>query len=148
MTFLHALTHLSPDAAILVLTAGLLLIYLELNRPGWIVPGTIGLLLILLTVASLLRFQLRIPAVLLIATATAVLVVNLLRPTHSLAAIASTVALILGFDDLVRGPGSLDVHASTAGICGLILGAGTYLLTGIARRARTNKRVRLNQSAF
>jgi hypothetical protein len=43
----------------------------------------------------------------------------------------------------VRGPGPIDVHASTAAICGLLLGAGTYLLTGIARRARTNKRVRL-----
>ena len=143
MTLLQTLTHLSPDAAVFTLTASLLLIYLELNRPGWIIPGTIGLLLALFAVASLLHDQLRIPAVLLLLTGTAVLVVNLLRPTHSLAAIAATLAFILGFDGLVRGTGSLDVHASTAAVCGLVLGAGTYLLTGIARRARTNKRVRL-----
>jgi membrane-bound serine protease (ClpP class) len=142
VTLLHALTHLSPDAAVFTLTAGLLLIYLELNRPGWIIPGATGLLLTLFAVASLLHDQLRIPAVLLLFSGTAVLVANLLRPTHSLAAIAATVALILGFDDLVRGPGTIDVHASTAAVCGLVLGAGTYLLTGIARRARTNKRVR------
>lgn len=143
MTFLYTLTHLSPDAAVFVLTGGLLLIYLELNRPGWIVPGATGLLLALFASASLLHDQLRTPAVVLLVTGVAVLVVNLLRPTHSLAAIAATLALILGFDDLVRGPGTLYVHASTAAVCGLVLGAATYLLTAIARRARTNKRVRL-----
>ena len=143
MIVLHALTHLSPDVAILTLTAGLLLIYLELNRPGWVLPGVTGLLLSLLSIDSLHHFQLRPPAILLIATASAVLFVNLLRPTHSLAAVAATLTLIFGFDDLVRGPAIFTVHTLTAATCGLILGAGTWLLTSIARRARTNKRVRL-----
>ena len=143
MIVLHILTHLPPDAAILTLTVGLLLIYLELNRPGWILPGAAGLLLILLAIDSFRHFQLRPPAILLIVTATAVLVVNLLRPTHSLTAVAATVALVLGFDELVRGPATFHVHALTAATCGLVLGAGTWLLTSIARHARTSKRVRL-----
>jgi membrane-bound ClpP family serine protease len=140
---LKTLSHLSPDAALMLLTFGLLLIYLELNRPGWILPGAVGLLLSLLAAASLLRLDLRWPAVLLVATAVALLAINLIRPVHALVATAATLALILGFARLTRGPGDLRVHAITASICGLILGAGTSVLTAIARRARTNKRVRL-----
>jgi len=143
-TTLKTLTHLSPDAALMLLTFGLLLIYLELNRPGWILPGAIGLLVSLLSIASLLRQDLRSPAVLLIATAIALLALNLVRATHPLVAAAATLALILGFARLISGPGDSRVHAITASICGLILGVGTSLLTAIARRARTNKRVRLS----
>ena len=141
---LKTLTHLSPDPALVLLTFGLLLIYLELNRPGWILPGALGLLLSLLAIASLLRLDLRWPAVLLIGTAIALLSISLIRATHPLVAAAATLALILGFARLTSGPGDLRVHAITASICGLILGAGTSVLTAIARRARTNKRVRLN----
>jgi membrane-bound ClpP family serine protease len=140
---LQTLTHLSPDAAVVTLTLGVILIYVELNRPGWVLPGAVGLLLSLLSIASLLRFELRAPAILLLTSASALLMLNLLRPIHSLVTLAATAALILGFGCLVRGPGDLHVHALTAAICGLILGAGTSLLTRIARRARRNKRVRL-----
>jgi membrane-bound ClpP family serine protease len=141
---LNTLTHLSPDAALLLLTFGLLLICVELNRPGTILPGAIGLLLSLLAIASLLRLDLRWPAVLLVATAVALLAVNLVRATHPLVAAAATLALILGFARLSSGPGDSRVHAVTASVCGLVLGVGTSLLTAIARRARINKRVRLN----
>jgi len=141
---LNTLTHLSPDATLLLLTFGLLLIYVELNRPGWILPGVLGLLLSLLAAASLLRLDLRWPAVVLVATAVALLALNLIRATHPLVAAAATLALILGFARLIDGPGDSRVHAVTASICGLILGIGTSLLTAIARRARTNKRVRLS----
>lgn len=140
---LKALTHLSPDAALLLLTLGLLLIYVELNRPGWILPGAVGLLLSLLSIPSLARFDLQPAAVLLVGTATALLALNLVRPVHTLAAAAATLALVLGFARLIHGPGDARVHVVTAILCGLILGVGTSVLTAIARRARTNKRVRL-----
>ena len=44
---------LSPDAAALILTVSLALIAFELNRPGSILPGALGLLLSLLATASL-----------------------------------------------------------------------------------------------
>ncbi len=143
MIFLPSLTHLSPDAALLVLTAGFLLIYLELNRPGWIIPGATGLLLTLLSLRSLAHFQLRPPAIVLILGAAAVLLVDLVRPTHNLVTAAATIALLLGFNYLVLGPEPFTVHPLTAAACGLILGVATHILTTIARRARTNKRVRL-----
>ena len=58
---LREISHLSPDAAIVVLTMGVLLIYVELNRPGWILPGAAGLLATLFAGASLLRRMERPP---------------------------------------------------------------------------------------
>jgi membrane-bound serine protease (ClpP class) len=130
---------LGPDAAVLLLTLGLLLLYMELNRPGWIVPGALGLLLALFAGASLLRLQLSLAAAALLATAVALLLLDLLRPTPVLVAAAATLALVLGFARLVLGPPPRQVHAATAIACGLLLGGTTAVLTRIARRARANK---------
>ena len=139
MNVVRAAAHLAPDPAILLLTLGLLLIYVELNRPGWIFPGACGLLLALLSVGSLLRLDLSVAAVALLATATALLLLDLLRPTPVLVAVAATLALVLGLDHLVLGPAPLRIHAADAVVCGLLLGGGTSVLTRIARRARANK---------
>ena len=139
MSVVRAAIDLAPDSAILLLTLGVLLIYVELNRPGWIVPGACGLLLALLSVGSLLRLDLSLAAVALLATAAALLVLDLLRATPVLVAVAATLALILSLDHLVLGPARLQVHAVTAVACGLLLGGGTSVLTRIARRARANK---------
>jgi hypothetical protein len=40
---------------------------------------------------------------------------------------------------MVLGPDGMRVHAVTAVGCGVVVGAGSSILTGIARRARTNK---------
>lgn len=136
---LRAAAHLSPDVALPVLTGGLLLIYVELNRPGWIFSGALGLLAMLLAVASLARMELNPAAMALVGTAVALLALDLLRRTQWVVAIAATLALVLGFAHLVLGPGGLRVHTATAVGCGVVLGVGTSLLTRIARRARTNK---------
>jgi membrane-bound serine protease (ClpP class) len=133
------LAHLGPDAAVLLLTLGLLLVYTELNRPGWILPGTLGLLLVLLAAASLLRLELSAAALVLLATAAALLLIGLLRPTPPAVALAATLALVLGLYRLVLGPAPRHVHGGTAIVCGLLLGSGTSVLTRIACRARANK---------
>jgi membrane-bound ClpP family serine protease len=135
---LARLAHLGPDVALLVLTLGLLLIYVELNRPGWIVSGAVGLLAVLFAVASLVRLGLNPAAVVLVGTAVALLGVDLRRKTPVVVSIAATLALVLGFAKLVRGPG-MGIKAGTAVGCGLMLGGCTSILTRIARRARTNK---------
>jgi membrane-bound serine protease (ClpP class) len=135
---LAGLAHLAPDVALLVLTAGLLLIYVELNRPGWIVSGAVGLLAVLFAVASLVRLGLNPAAVVLVGTAVALLGVDLRRRTPVVVSIAATLALVLGFAKLVRGPG-MGIKMGTAVGCGVVLGGCTSILTRIARRARTNK---------
>jgi membrane-bound serine protease (ClpP class) len=136
---LKALANLAPDVALLLLTLGLLLIYVELNRPGWIIIGSLGLLASLFAIASLLRLDLNYAAIALLGTAMVLLVLDLLRRTYVMVAVAATLGLVLGFDHLVIGPNGLRVHTGTAIGCGLILGIGTSILTRIARRARTNK---------
>jgi membrane-bound serine protease (ClpP class) len=129
---------MAPDVALLVLTVGLLLIYVELNRPGWVVSGAVGLLAVLFAVASLAGAGVNPAAVVLVGTAVALLGVDLRRKTPVVVSIAATLALVLGFAKLVRGPG-MGIKAGTAVGCGLMLGGCTSILTRIARRARTNK---------
>lgn len=123
----------------MVFTVGLLLIYVELNRPGWIVPGAVGLIGALFAIASMVRMELNAGAVALVSTAIALLVLDLLRRTQWIVAVAATLALVLGFDHLVLGVGAMRIHTATAVGCGLVLGGCTSILTRIARRARANK---------
>jgi membrane-bound serine protease (ClpP class) len=132
---LTGFAHLSPDVALVGLTVGLLLIYVELNRPGWILSGALGLLATLFAVASLARMELNPAAIALVCTAIVLLVLDLLRRTQWIVALAATLALVLGFVHLV----GIQIHTATAVVCGLVLGGCTSILTRIARRARANK---------
>lgn len=129
---------LSPDHALLLLTAGVLLIYVELNRPGWIVAGAVGVLASLFALASLLRLHPSAGAAVLVGTSVVLLLLGLRRRTPPVVAAAATLALILGFDHLIR-QGNLRVHSGTAIACGIVIGAVTSVLTRVARRARVNK---------
>ena len=129
---------LTPDLSLLLLTAGVFLIYVELNRPGWIFPGTLGLLASLFAIASLLRHNLNMGAIALLCTAIVLLLLDLRRKTSPSTVIAATLALVLGFNSLIRN-GNMRVHTIIAVGCGVLLGTGTSILTKVARRARTNK---------
>ncbi len=134
-----ALLHLSADAALFVFTLGIGLIYVELNRPGSILPGMAGLLLALLAVASLLHQQLSPIAILLILLGTALLAYGLRRTTPVLIESTAIVCLVFGMLQLISGPPDQRVHALAAVPCALTLSVGTAYLTRIARRARLNK---------
>ncbi len=133
--------HLGPDAALVLFTLGLLLIFLELNRPGSILPGALGLLLALLSTAALLRLDLNASGLVLLSTAAALLLLDLFRPTPVAVAVAATLALCLGFGfgHLVAGQGDEIIHTVTAAACGIILGTASSVLTRVTRRARANK---------
>jgi len=133
-----AVHGLSPNAAVLLLTAGTLLIYLELNRPGSILPGALGLLSSLLAIYALARGPLHPIALILLLSAIALLSLDLVRPTPIPVAVAATLALILGLRCLLPNPGQ-PLALSVAVVCGLVLGISTSVLTRIARRARANK---------
>jgi membrane-bound serine protease (ClpP class) len=138
-----AIHGLSPTVAVLLLTAGTLLIYLELNRPGSILPGALGLLSCLLSIDLLATDALAhpptrpIPLVLLL-SAIALLSLDLMRPTPIPVAVAATLALTLGLRGLLYRPDQPLATPVAVG-CGLVLGISTSLLTRIARRARANK---------
>jgi membrane-bound serine protease (ClpP class) len=134
----HALAELSPGVALGVFTVGLLLIYVELNRPGRVIPGALGLLLALLACARIGAEHPRPVALLLLATAAALLVLELVRDTHVAVSVAAALALVLGFREMVTpSPGWM-----VCILCGVVLGGATAVLTRVARRARTNKAAR------
>jgi membrane-bound serine protease (ClpP class) len=126
------LRALTPDQALLMLTFGVLLIYVELNRPGLIVPGALGLLAVLLAIAPFLRHPPPMLALLLLAAAVLTFARALRRHTDTWLLIAATICLTDGFRQL-------PTHLFIALPCGLLLGVVTSYLAGIAHRARTNK---------
>ena len=140
VTPLHQyLTHLSPNAAILFLTLGLLLIYFELNRPGSIFLGALGLLITLLSIAALAKNRINPNAIVLLLLAISLLTHALRRPTSVLISAAATLALIFGLRTLIVQTCCGHISTSVALGCGLLLGTGTSVLTRVARRARVNK---------
>ena len=136
---LPLLTTLSPNAAILIMTAGAVLIAIELNRPGSILPGALGLLLTLLAAASLHAMHPSAVAALETAACIGLMIFGeRIRLPWQVVCLA-TVPLIAAIAVLVpRNPGPA-ISAWAAVLSGLILGTGTIVLTGIARRARQNK---------
>jgi membrane-bound serine protease (ClpP class) len=134
---LPLLSALSPNAAVLILTAGLALIAFELNRPGSILPGALGLLLSLLAVGSLAEHHPRPEAA--VEAAFALLLLQSRRRLSPVVVISATVALAVSLAYLLpRTPGP-GISAWAALVSGLIIAAGTTVLTRIARRARQNK---------
>jgi membrane-bound ClpP family serine protease len=136
---LPLLSTLSPNAAILFLTVGLALIAVELNRPGFVLPGAIGLLLSLLAAASLTEHHPRPGATLLLIASMLLLLSQARRTLLWIIPAGATIFLILSMAMLLPSTVEPGISLWVAAPCGLILGAGITVLTRIARRARQNK---------
>ena len=136
---LPLLTALSPNAGVLILTAGLALIALELNRPGSILPGALGLLLTLLAAASLEQYHPRTEPVLQFIASMALLLLQARRTLLWILPASATILLILSMGRLLPQTVQPAISPWAALLCGLFLGAGITVLTRIARRARQNK---------
>ncbi len=131
---------MDPNLAVLILMAGALLIYLEFNHPGTIVPGALGTLLVLLALFSLNLLPVRYTSLALIAGALVLIVLEAKFPSHGILALTGTAALILGTLTLVAGPiPQMRVQLATAVSVGLAFGLITTLLVRLAWRARQNK---------
>jgi membrane-bound serine protease (ClpP class) len=130
----------NPDLAVLLVVIGALLIYLEFNVPGTIVPGSVGTLLVLLGLFGLNLLPLRHTAVVLLVAAVALMVLELKFTSHGVLAACGILALIFGLATLVDAPiDELRVHLGTAIGAGAGFGIVTFALTWIALKARRNK---------
>jgi membrane-bound serine protease (ClpP class) len=131
---------MDPNLAVLILVLGALLIYLEFNSPGTIVPGALGTLLLLTALFSLNLLPVRYTAVMLLLAAFILLVLEAKFPSHGVVATAGLIALVIGTLTLVDGPiPELRVRLTTALACGVAFGLITIFLVRIAIRARKNK---------
>jgi membrane-bound serine protease (ClpP class) len=131
---------MDPNLAVLILLAGALLIYMEFNTPGTIIPGALGTLLLLLALFSLNLLPIRYTSLALIIGAVILMVLEAKFPSHGILAGTGTVALVLGTLTLVAGPiPEMRVQLATAIATGLAFGLITTFLVRIAWRARQNK---------
>ena len=130
----------NPNIALLFLVAGALLIYLEFNVPGTIVPGALGTLLVLLGIFGLNLLPIRFTAVLLLLAGLGLLVLEAKFGGHGALATTGILCLILGAMTLVASPiPQLDVNPAVAIALGLGFGLITVLLVRLAIRAQKRK---------
>jgi len=94
----------NPNIALLLLVGGALLIYLEFNAPGTIVPGALGTLMVLLAVFGLNLLPIRYTAVLLLVAALSLMLLEAKFGGHGALAIAGIVCLTFGTLTLVAAP--------------------------------------------
>lgn len=135
------LTRLTdPNLAVLLLVLGGLLIYLEFNVPGTIIPGSLGTLFVLLSLFGLNLLPIRHTAILLLIAAVVLMVLETKFASHGILALTGTISLVFGLATLVNGPiPEMQVHTGTALGAGIGFGAISFGLAWIALRARRGK---------
>ena len=130
----------NPNVALLLLVGGALLIYLEFNTPGTIVPGALGTLMVLLSIFALNLLPIRYTAVMLLFAAAVLLVLEAKFGGHGALAIAGIVCLTLGTLTLVAAPiPELAVKPWVAIALSTAFGGITAFLVRLAVKARRLK---------
>ena len=131
---------MNPDVAFILLAIGLLALYVEFNHPGAVVPGTVGIVFILVAAFALNLLPVRFAALALIAGSFALFALEAKFATHGVLTTGGIVLLTLGGLLLVDSPiPEMRVHLWTALSVSIPLGVITAFLMGIALRARRNK---------
>jgi membrane-bound serine protease (ClpP class) len=131
---------INPNIALLLLVCGALLIYLEFNVPGTIVPGALGTLMVMLAIFGLNLLPIRYTAVLLLVAALVLMLLEAKFGGHGALAIAGIVCLTFGTLTLVAAPvPELAIHPLVAIAVSLAFGGITAFLVRLAVRARRMK---------
>lgn len=131
---------MDPNIAFLLLAIGALALYVEFNHPGAVVPGTVGIVFILVAAFALNLLPTRFAALVLILGAFALFAGEAKFATHGVLTIGGIVLLTLGGLLLVDSPiPEMRVHLLTALAISIPFGLITAFLMTIALRARRNK---------
>jgi membrane-bound serine protease (ClpP class) len=130
----------NPNIALLLGLCGALLIYLEFNTPGTIVPGALGTLMVLLAIFALDLLPIRFTSVLLLIAALVLILLEAKFGGHGVLAIAGIVCLTFGLLTLVAAPvPELAVSPWVAFAVAAAFGLITAWLVRLAMRARKTK---------
>ncbi len=131
---------LDPNIAFILLAIGALALYAEFNHPGAVVPGTVGVVFILLAAFALNLLPVRFAAIVLILASFALFALEAKFATHGVLAIGGITTMVLGGLLLVDSPiPEMRVRLGTALAVSVPLGAITVFLMRIALKARANK---------
>jgi membrane-bound serine protease (ClpP class) len=139
----HILGYLmDPNISFILLAIGALALYAEFNHPGAVVPGTVGVVFILIAVFALNLLPTRFAALGLILAAFALFAAEAKFASHGVLTIGGITLLTLGGLLLVDSPiPEMRVHLLTALAVSIPLGLITAFLMSIALKARRNKMV-------
>ena len=131
---------MDPNVAFVLLAIGALALYAEFNHPGAVIPGTVGVVFILLAAFALNLLPVRFAALVLIIGAFVLFALEAKFATHGVLTIGGISLLVIGGLLLVDGPiPEMRVHLVTALAVSVPLGIITAFLMSIAVRARRNK---------
>jgi membrane-bound serine protease (ClpP class) len=131
---------MAPDVAFLILIIGALSLYIEFNHPGAVIPGTVGVVFILLALFALNLLPTRFAALVLILGAFALFAAEAKFATHGVLTVGGIALLTIGGLLLVDSPiPEMRVHLLTALAVSIPFGLITAFLMTIAVKARRNK---------
>ena len=131
---------MEPDIAFILLAVGALALYTEFNHPGAVIPGTVGVVFILLAVFALHLLPIRFAAVVLILASFVLFALEAKFATHGVLAIGGITTLVIGALLLVDAPiPEMRVKLATALAVSIPVGLITVFLMTVALRARRSK---------
>jgi membrane-bound serine protease (ClpP class) len=131
---------MDPNVAFILLAIGALALYAEFNHPGAVIPGTVGIVFILLAAFALNLLPVRFAALVLIVGAFVLFALEAKFVTHGVLTIGGISLLVIGGLLLVDAPiPEMRVRLVTALAVSVPLGIITAFLMSIAVRARRNK---------
>jgi membrane-bound serine protease (ClpP class) len=128
---------MDPNIAFLLLVLGGLALMAEFNHPGAVVPGTVGVISILLALFALNLLPVRYAALALLLVAFALFALEAKYATHGIVGIGGVICMVFGALFLVDGPiPQMRVHLGTALAVSIPIGLIAVFLTTIVLRAR------------
>jgi membrane-bound serine protease (ClpP class) len=131
---------MDPNIAFLLFILGALAIFAELNHPGAVLPGVVGVIAILLALFALNLLPTRFAAIALILAAFALFALEAKYATHGVLGIGGVVCMIFGALFLVDGPiPEMRVRLATAIAVSVPIGLIAVFLTTLVLRARRNR---------
>jgi membrane-bound serine protease (ClpP class) len=131
---------MDPNVTLIILLVGALCLYVEFNHPGAVVPGTIGVIFIVLAAFAMHLLPIRFAALAMILVAFGLFVAEAKFPSHGVLTAGGIVLLTLGGLLLVDAPiPEMRVRFLTALSISVPFGIITAFLMSIAVRARRNK---------
>lgn len=131
---------MNPSVTFLLFAIGIMLIYFEFNHPGTVVPGVVGVILVLLSIFALNILPTRFGALALIVGAFILFGLEVKFTSHGLLGLGGTVMMVVGAMLLVDGPiPQMRVGFWTALAVSVPLSLITIFLMTIAYRAFHNK---------
>ena len=131
---------MDPNVAFILLAIGALALYAEFNHPGAVIPGTVGVVFILLASFALNLLPVRFAAIAMILGAFVLFAAEAKFASHGVLTTGGIALLTMGGLFLVDAPiPEMRVHLLTALAVSIPLGLITAFLMSIAVRARRNK---------